>query len=124
MAEKENTHIVGKRGEDTAAVYLEQNGYTILHRNYRIRRGEIDIIAHKDSVLVFVEVKSLPSGNIETLAEKLNAQKQKRIVETAKCYLSKYRQYSNDYIRFDVIVVDMPEFGPVYHLENAFSEFL
>ncbi len=119
-----NSRAAGNAGEDKAALYLAEQGYEILNRNFRMRRGEIDIIAHKDNVLVFVEVKSLPSGNIETLAEKLNAQKQKRIVETAKCYLSKYRQYSNDYIRFDVIVIDMPEFGPVYHLENAFSEFL
>ncbi len=119
-----NTRAAGSEGENKACAYLVGNGYTILARNFRIRRGEIDIIAHKDDLLVFVEVKSLPSGNIETLTQKLNVQKQKRIVETAKCYLAKYRQYSNDYIRFDVIVIDMPEFGPVYHLENAFSEFL
>lgn len=121
---RKNNRAAGTAGEDTAANYLCSQGYEIISRNFRTRRGEIDIIAHKENVLVFVEVKSLPSGNIETLAQKLNVQKQKRIVETAKCYLSNYRQYSNDYIRFDVIVIDMPEFGPVYHLENAFSEFL
>ena len=73
---------------------------------------------------MFVEVKTLPSGNLQTLERELGAVKQKRIVETAKRFLSIYRQYNVRYIRFDVIVVDMPEYDPVYHIENAFSEFV
>ena len=41
-----------------------------------------------------------------------------------KYFVHKYRQYSNSYIRFDVIVVDMPGLPDIYHIENAFSEFL
>ena len=85
-------------------------------------QGEIDIIATIDNTLVFVEVKTLPSGNIETLELILGKIKQKRIAETTKCFLNLYRQYNDRYIRFDVIVIDMPGFDSVYHLENAFSE--
>jgi len=81
MPQTQNNRTAGTVGEDKAADYLASQGYEIISRNFRTRRGEIDIIARKENVLVFVEVKSLPSGNIETLAQKLNAQKQKRIVK-------------------------------------------
>lgn len=115
---------IGNTGEDRASSFLEQHGFTILKRNLRTRFGEIDIIAHKGEMLVFVEVKTLPSGNPEILANELGRVKQKRIIETSKYFLSNNRQYSNDIIRFDVVVVDMPGFDSVYHIENAFSEFL
>ncbi|MBQ0166200.1 MAG: YraN family protein [Treponema sp.] len=118
----ESTRQIGNEGEDTAAAYLQQNGYAIIDRNWRTRRGEIDIVAEKDSFIVFAEVKRQTSFNLETLREKLNAKKQKTIVETAKCYLAKHRQYNCKYVRFDVLVVDMPGLEPVFHIENAFSE--
>lgn len=48
----------GRRGEDAACAYLLRHGYSIVERNYRCRRGEIDIIAAKDGGAVFVEVKT------------------------------------------------------------------
>ena len=114
----------GDFGEEKACRYLAENGYSIIERNFRTRRGEIDIIAKKAGVLCFVEVKTLPNGNAELLAHVLDKRKQKRIIKTAKCFLAIHRQYSNDYIRFDVIVNDMPGFPEVYHIENAFAEFL
>ena len=113
---------IGNNGENRAAEFLKENGYQILHRNWRIRSGEIDIIACKDDVIIFVEVKTLPHGNSETLSHVLGTIKQKRIIETAKYFLYKYREYNDNYIRFDVIVVDMPGMKPVCHLKNAFSE--
>ena len=114
----------GAAGEQKAADFLTEKGYRIIERNWRTRRGEIDIIAETDNVIVFAEVKTLPSGNLQTLQKELGLFKQKRIVETAKCFLSKYRQYNCRYIRFDVLVVDMPDFESVYHIENAFSEYV
>ncbi|AEE16346.1 YraN family protein [Treponema brennaborense] len=119
-----STRSVGLDGENRAAAYLESAGYSVLFRNWRTRCGEIDIIARKGSVLVFAEVKTLPSGNVETLAHELGARKRKRIIETAKYFLAMYRQYNDSCIRFDVLVVDMPGFDPIYHIENAFSEFI
>ena len=115
---------VGNDGEQKAADYLTDNGYRIIERNWRTRRGEIDIIAETEDTIVFAEVKTLPSGNVQTLEKELGLLKQKRIVETAKCFLSKYRQYNCRYVRFDVLVVDMPNFESVYHIENAFSEYV
>ena len=117
-----NTKITGNKGEEKAAKYLLENDYKIIERNWRTRKGEIDIIAEKNGTLVFVEVKTLPSGNIETLSHLLDKRKQKRIEETAKCFIVKNRKYNSSYIRFDVIIIDMPEFPDIYHIEDAFCE--
>ncbi len=116
------TSETGREGEDKAALYLSQHGYTIIERNFRTRLGEIDIIALQNDTLVFVEVKHLPHGDIDTLSALLGKQKQQNIIKTAKCYLQKYRQYSNGYIRFDVLALDVPGLEPVHHIVNAFSE--
>lgn len=117
-----STREKGNLGEDKACVFLKENGYEILERNFRIRDGEIDIIAEKGEYLVFAEVKYLPGGTLETLAHELNSKKQKKIIKTSKCYLEKHRQYSNKYIRYDVLAIDVPVLDPVHHIENAFSE--
>lgn len=119
-----STRSVGSSGENKAADFLMSKGYEIIARNWRTRRGEIDIIALYKDILVFAEVKTLPSGGLEVLSHELNLRKQKRIIETAKFFLAKYRQYNNSKIRFDVLVVDMPQFEPVYHIADAFSELV
>ena len=119
-----NTKITGNAGEIKAAEYLLKKGYSIIERNYRTKGGEVDIIAGKDDVVVFVEVKSLPNGSPELLQTELNRGKLQRIVKTSKRFLLKHRQYSNSYVRYDVIVIDMPGYPVVYHIENAFTELL
>ena len=84
---------------------------------------KIDFSNSKGATLVFVEVKTLPSGNPETLEKELSVTKQKKIVKTSKCFLLEYRQYKYSYIRYDVVVVDMPGQEPIWHIENAFSEY-
>ena len=122
MADKRKQ--TGSSGETAACNYLIQKGYTVICRNFRTAGGEIDIVAEKESTLVFVEVKTLPCGNSEFLSHVLDSRKQKRIIKTSKCFLAKYRQYSNDYIRFDVIAMNVPGFPDIYHIENAFTELL
>lgn len=117
-----STKLTGNIGEDRACEYLAKKKYTILERNFRQRFGEIDIIALDKEVLVFVEVKTLPGGNIEILEKELNRTKQKKIIKTAKSYLQKNRQYSERLIRFDVLAIDVPGLPDIYHIENAFLE--
>ncbi len=124
FSEQSSNRSVGNDGENRAALFLESRGYTIIARNWRTRFGEIDIIAQKSDLLVFAEVKTLPSGGLETLAHELNLRKQKRIIETSKFFLAKHRQYNNSKIRFDVLAIDVPELEPVYHIEDAFSELV
>lgn len=119
-----NTKVIGNEGENKAVEFLLRNGYELLHKNWRTRFGEIDIIVKKDNLIVFVEVKSLPKGNLDYLSKVLNKDKQERIIKTSKRFLLNNRQYSNSYIRYDVIVIDMPGMSEVYHIENAFMELL
>ena len=121
---KESTRSKGNSGEDKAAAFLLGESYRIIERNFRTRSGEIDIIAQKDDVLVFVEVKTLPSGDAETLAHELDIRKQRKIIKTANFFLVNHREYNSSKIRFDVIVIDMPDLPPVYHIPNAFTEFV
>ncbi|MDO4505721.1 MAG: YraN family protein [Spirochaetales bacterium] len=117
-----STREKGNAGEDKAVSFLVSRGYEILARNYRIRTGEIDIVASQGDTIVFVEVKSLPHGNIEILSHELNSIKQKKIIKTSKSYLQNHRQYSNRFIRYDVLAIDVPGLDPVHHIVNAFSE--
>ena len=120
----ESTVKIGRDGEDKASKYLESLGYKIVARNFKRRGGELDIIAKDGEILVIAEVKTLPSGNIETLSHELNLRKQKRIIETSKRFIEINRQYNDSIIRFDVLVIDMPGFPDVYHIKDAFSELV
>ena len=113
---------IGQNGEERATQYLLEKGYEIIERNYKTKSGEIDIIAKKAETVVFVEVKTLPQATPDMLSSVLNQQKLKRILKTSKRFLLNHRQYSNSYIRYDVIVLDMQGLPEVYHIENAFME--
>ncbi|MBQ0161734.1 MAG: YraN family protein [Treponema sp.] len=114
---------IGSSGEVRAREYFVQNGYKIVAQNFRSKTGEIDLIAARENSIIFIEVKTLLSRDPELLARELNSKKQKRIIETAKYFLAINREYSNSLVRFDVVVIDMPGYPPVYHIENAFAEF-
>ncbi len=124
LNERKSTRSVGQTGENKACAFLTENSYRIVERNFRTRGGEIDIIAEKDDVLVFVEVKALPGGDIDLLSHELDLRKQRKIIKTANFFLLKHREYNISKIRFDVIVIDMPNLPSVYHIQDAFSEFL
>ncbi len=113
---------IGNAGEERAACFYAERGFEIVARNFRTKHGEIDIIVAKEDLIVFVEVKTLPGGDADTLAHELNATKQRKIIESAQFFLEKHRKYNNSIVRFDAVVVDMPGVDPVYLIENAFSE--
>lgn len=79
--------FIGQSGEELAAVYLELSGYLILYRNYRCKLGEIDIIAEKDDVLTFVEVKTRTTTIAGNPAEAVTFRKQQKIRRTAQYYM-------------------------------------
>ncbi len=122
--EKKSKRASGAIAEVKALLFLTQNGYTILEHNWRTKTGEIDIIAEKNDIIIFAEVKANPNGNLESLMRRLDARKQKKIVETSKLFLLNHRKYSNSIVRFDVLIIDMPGLPSVYHIENAFSELV
>ena len=79
---------VGDHGEDFAAEILEDAGYQILERNYRTRVGEIDIIAIRDGVLHFIEVKTRTEHDFGYPADAVTEEKQRSIRRSAECYLA------------------------------------
>ena len=84
---KHTTKQTGNQGEDYAAEYLRKNRYKILERNYRKRGGEIDIIAEKKGLIVFVEVKTRHSTTLSQPFEAVDLRKQDKIIQTAIMYL-------------------------------------
>ena len=120
--------IVGTRadlarvGEDAAATYLAARGWRILGRNVRYgRTGEIDIVAERDGVLAFVEVKTRSSTAFGTPGEAVTPRKQARIRALARHWLMATSPGAAT-IRFDVVEVMRSGGGPprITHLEGAF----
>ncbi len=96
---------VGRAGEEAAARYLEAQGYRVVERNVRVRRGEIDIVAEDQGVLVFVEVKTRTGTGFGLAAEAVTPQKQRQLVRLAAAYLAA-RGWSDRLCRFDVVTVE------------------
>ncbi len=107
-------------GEDAAARYLERRGYRVLHRNWRIRMGELDLVAMKDRTLVFVEVKARASTRFAEPESSVGRRKQQRLRRLGEAYLI-FERPDFEYCRFDVVsvVADMRE-PRLRHIENAF----
>lgn len=91
---------LGKKGEDITVDFLRKHGFIIFKRNYHSRMGEIDIIAEKNDLLVFVEVKTRIENSLTTPAEAVDLIKQNKIKQTAKNFMSKTVLEYN--CRFDV----------------------
>ncbi|MDE6852241.1 MAG: YraN family protein [Lachnospiraceae bacterium] len=118
MGEK-NKREIGSRYEQKAVSFLKQNGYRILETNYRNRYGEIDIIASKESCLIFVEVKYRASHQYGDPLEAVDQWKQGRISRSALYYCSKRPDGMEIPCRFDVIALDGDH--QIRHIENAFE---
>ena len=95
---------LGRRGEEIAAAFLERKGYTILERNYRLRQGEIDLIACQDGTIAFVEVKTRRTLDYGVPAAAVTYPKQQKIRQAALAYLQGQEHYYK-ILSFDVIEV-------------------
>lgn len=118
---------IGKYGENLAINYLKNKGYKILERNYKKRWiGEIDIIALKNKVIVFFEVKTLiKSENSKNLPEdSINYFKRKKLIKTAKFYLLEKKYFSESEWQIDVVAIELDIKGNLLdlrHIEKAIS---
>ncbi len=113
---------LGKEGEDLAAKYLQQQGLSIVMRNYRQKTGEIDIIARDGDCLVFVEVKTRTSVLYGMPYEAVTPRKQAQISKTALDYLTR-NKLTDQAARFDIISILMNKNGKaeIEHLPNCFD---
>lgn len=94
---------IGDFGEKIAVKYLQNKGYKILEKNYRVQGGEIDIIAKKKKELIFVEVKTRTNQNYGWPEEAVDSKKIKRILIAGEKYLQKNNV--NLYFHIDVIAI-------------------
>lgn len=101
-ADKQET---GAFGEEYVAEFLKRHGYEIVKRNYRVKGGEIDIIAKKGDMLAFVEVKTRRFGALTSGEQAITSSKKKYLIRTAKRFLS--QQDEGLCGRFDVAAVVM-----------------
>ena len=117
-----NKYEKGKTGEDIACKYLTEKGYLIIERNYRGKRGEIDIIARDGNVFVFIEVKSWKTIPVSEAGFSMSVEKKRRITKSAEQYIFENRKQISDFdIRFDFIFIDA-ERNSVSHSKNIIME--
>ena len=110
----------GPKGEQLAEKFIEQKGYKIRARGFRALGGEIDLIAEKNNVLIFVEVKTATTPHFGQPETRVTPAKQAQIIKIAKAYLKQHPDHAAP--RFDVIAVDLTQPHPVIrHYENAFT---
>ncbi|SFS79744.1 putative endonuclease [Paenibacillus sp. BC26] len=96
---------IGKFGEEEAVRYLKEQGYAIVHRNWRCRMGELDIVAKSESVLVIVEVRTRRAGGrFGTAVESVDIRKQLQVRSIAEVYVSMNKLHHTA-LRFDVIAI-------------------
>jgi len=114
-----NSTQVGKFGEDLAQNFLKKLGYKIIERNFRIRGGEIDIIALDKKTLVYVEVKTRTTRAFGLPEESVGYHKLKFLERASKFYRAN-RQNLPQLERIDVVSVDLSQIEPIIKIfKNA-----
>lgn len=111
---------LGRASEEAAARFLRRRGFVVLERNVRFRAGEIDIVASRAGVLVFVEVKAKAGGGFGAPEEMVTAAKRRRLTLLARWYLAR-KGWEDRSARFDVVAVTWEGGRPlVRHIPDAF----
>lgn len=123
MNKFKNKQDFGKFGEQIASDYLTDKGFIIVKKNYRCFSGEIDIIAKKKDLLLIVEVKSRNKIDTEETLLSITKSKQRKISRATADFIENNQEYSEHYIRFDIITVIKHHLYDEYiinHYDNAF----
>ncbi len=113
---------LGKRGEQLAIDFLVENGYTILEKNFRFLKAEVDIIAKKENTIVAVEVKTRRSNFFGNPQDFVNPKKIKLLVSAMDFFVTEKDLEVN--VRFDIvaILINSKE-SKIKHITDAFLYF-
>lgn len=115
------TNDFGALGERVAARWLERQGYTVLARRWRSGHRDIDVIAERDGVVAFVEVKTRAALEFGDPVEAVHTQKQRSLVRSAREWMARHDGTRPEY-RFDVIGVLLRDRTVwIRHIESAFT---
>lgn len=110
----------GRKGEELAVTHLQSKGYSILEKNWRYNRCEVDIIARIGGTLVFVEVKTRDTEYFGYPESFVTRKKQDKLAEAVEGYLELHPVSELD-VRYDVIAVIMDNTATeILHIEDAF----
>ncbi|MBI2633570.1 MAG: YraN family protein [Parcubacteria group bacterium] len=113
----------GDEGEDIAVAYLKKQKYAIRERNFRTRFGEIDIVAEKDGLFIFVEVKTKTSALFGTPEEEFTTAKQKRMRRAIVSYIYEKKIYDARW-RVELVAIEIKKDGSYeirHHKETPFK---
>ena len=113
-------NLTGNTGEALGAVYLSEKGYDILHQNWRHSRWEVDIIAQKDGILHFVEVKTRRTRKFGHPEENVDRKKIQNLMNAAEEYLYQQPQWKR--IQFNVLAITILKGEPVeyFFIEDVY----
>jgi len=100
----QSKRVIGLYGEESAVQYLKRKGYSIIERNVYIAGGEIDIVAKKDTLLVFVEVKTRKSDVFVDPLDVLDDKKSQQLIDCCDEYMTQKKLLTFDY-RIDLITI-------------------
>jgi len=117
-------HLVrGECAEALACDIVERKGFKILFRNFRCKLGELDIVAHRDDVIVVVEVKYRASETFSNGLEQVTPHKQRRIIKATQFLIARYPNLGESTIRFDVIAItgELKADFSYQYVEDAFQ---
>ena len=119
--DKVTSYSTGIMAESRAVDFLENKGFDIIETRYKTKFGEVDIIAQKDDILCFIEVKYRP--DIYSALEAVSKSSQKRIENSALFFLSENDKYQEYALRFDVIALfdGKNDDYEITHLDNAWE---
>lgn len=113
---------LGNKGEELAVNFLLKQGYSILERNYRFDKAEIDIIARKSEILAIVEVKTRSTADFGNPQDFVKPKQIQRLVKAVNEYVE--MKNLNLEIRFDIIaIIKQNQIFEIDHIENAFYHF-
>ncbi|MCX7719844.1 MAG: YraN family protein [Dictyoglomus thermophilum] len=117
-----NNKEIGKLGEDFTIDFLNKRGFIILERNYKVPLGEVDIIAQKGDLLIFIEVKTRRNLDFGIPAEAVDRTKQNRIKKIAELYISTKKPKFKK-IRFDIMSIILSKSGKILDWEYLINAF-
>jgi putative endonuclease len=116
---------MGRRAEDMAVRHLERQGYTVVARNQRVGRGELDVIVRRGPVLAFVEVKARRTRGCGMPEEAVTVRKQRQVIRLAELWLAArpWALRGVEEVRLDIVAVDLAvRPAAVRHLPAAFVQ--
>ncbi len=116
MSAHKGPHQIGVIAEQKSVAFLRRHGFVVIQQRFKVRHGEIDIIASEGRLLVFIEVKA--RDTYEQAMEAVTQKTRRRIVAASEIWLQRHSDYNDYDQRFDIIVI-LPQ-GILHHVPDAF----